>query len=188
MNKVIWIDEVERISHSQVLFDTNIWIMIEGFNEGAPQKKVDAYSGAYETLLRNENSILYNEYIVNEFCNTCARIEFNSYLLRTGRERKMSFKEYRRTDEFRESMLLIREACMNIVDACVYAPIGNTEGGMRRLVDEICEGRLDLTDIVIRDFCRANDVYLMTDDADYRGSGLKLISSNRRLANAPPPA
>lgn len=184
MIEVIWIEDVGKVRNAKVLFDTNIWIMIEGFNEGAPQRKVLAYSGAYETLLRNGNTILYNEYVINEFCNTCARIDFNAYVLRTGRERRMSFKDYRRTAEFRTAMELIREACLNIVDACLYAPVGDNEIGMRRLVDEICEGRLDFTDIVIRDFCRANGVYLMTDDADYRNSGVALISANRRLAGA----
>jgi ABC-type protease/lipase transport system fused ATPase/permease subunit len=88
------------------------------------------------------------------------------------------------TDEFRTAMERVREACLDIVDACTYAPVDSAGIGMRRLVDELCEGRLDFTDIVVRDFCRANGVHLMTDDADYRGSGLTLISADRRLVNA----
>ena len=34
MSNVVWVDQVGSIARSRVLFDTNIWIMIEGFNEG----------------------------------------------------------------------------------------------------------------------------------------------------------
>lgn len=181
MTDVTWIEDVSRISGQRILIDTNIWIMIEGFNEGAPQKKVNAYSGAYEALLRNGNTVLYNEHIVNEFCNTCARIEFNAHLVRSGRQGKMSFKEFRKTDAFLASMQLIREACMTIVEECDYAPFDLAAPAIPGLVDEICQGRLDFTDILIRNFCLANGAHLLTDDADFRGSGARVITSNRRF-------
>lgn len=183
MTKVVRVDEVHELKRSKVLFDTNIWIMIEGFNEGAPERKVSAYSNAYEKLLHNNNTILYNEHIINEFCNTCARIDFSAYLLRLGGNKRISFKEYRRTGEFKEAMRLVREACLDIIDSCAYAPVDSAEFDMRGLADEICQGELDFTDIVIRNFCRSNDVYLLTDDADFRNSGVKIISANRRFMN-----
>lgn len=178
MDKIIWVEQIGRIRNAKVLFDTNIWVMIEGFSEGAPRRKVEAYSAAYDTLLRNDNVVLYNDYIINEFCNICARIEYGTFLSGAGDKKALSFKEFRKTDQFRSAMVLIREACLNIVESCQYASV-QADLDVSGIVSELCAGKLDFTDIVLRDYCRSHSVLMLTDDSDFRGCGLTIITANR---------
>lgn len=179
MTRVVRTDQAATIVRSRILFDTNVWIMIEGFNQAAPRAKVEAYSAAYDALMRNGNEIIYNDYVINEFCNTCARIEYNAHL--AAGPGRPSFKEFRRSAEYEGVAAAIREACLNIFDACRYVPVGPQHLSVRDVVEEVCHGRRDFTDIVIVRFCRAEELLLMTDDADFADVGLTLISANKRL-------
>ena len=40
-NRVISTDQAATVIRARILFDTNVWIMIEGFNQAAPRSKVD---------------------------------------------------------------------------------------------------------------------------------------------------
>ena len=178
-NRVIATDQAATVIRSRILFDTNVWILIEGFNQAAPRSKVNAYSAAYDALLRNGNEIVYNDYIINEFCNTCARIAYNAHL--ASGPKQLAFKEFRRSAAFEGAAAAIREACLNIFDACRYVPVGPEHLSVLEIVEETCLGRRDFTDVVIERFCRAEAIILMTDDADFAASGVTLISANKRL-------
>ncbi|MGU3663820.1 hypothetical protein ACLBX9_06490 [Methylobacterium sp. A49B] len=178
-NRVTSTDQAATVVRSRILFDTNVWIMIEGFNQAAPRSKVEAYSAAYDALLRNGNEIVYNDYIINEFCNTCARIAYNAHL--ASGPKQIAFKDFRRSAAYEGVAAAIREACLNIVDAGRYIPIGPEHLGVMDIVDAACRARRDFTDVVIERFCRAEGILLMTDDADFAEADVMLISANKRL-------
>lgn len=178
-NRVISTDQAATVVRSRILFDTNVWIMIEGFNQAAPRAKVEAYSAAYDALLRNGNEIIYNDYIINEFCNSCARIAYNAHL--ASGPTRLAFKDFRQSTAYADAADAIREACLNIFDAGRYVPVGPEHLSVVDIVEAACRGRRDFTDVVIERFCRAEGVVLMTDDADFAEADVTLISANKRL-------
>ena len=66
MSEVISAKNV-AISKKRVLFDTNIWIFINGFGANSAQHRADIYSDAYAALIKNENTIVLNDYVLAEF-------------------------------------------------------------------------------------------------------------------------
>ena len=156
-----------RFNRRKVVLDTNIWIMIQGFDLYAPAKKVNAYSSAYKTLLVRENTIVINEYIIGEFCHVCAALEYES--LRTSDPNIPRFKRYRRLPEFRITLEGIRDTALHILDDCEFIPTNGKHYSATDLVQQFCEGILDFTDLVISEFCIKENFLLMSDDRDFWG-------------------
>jgi predicted nuclease of predicted toxin-antitoxin system len=42
-------------------------------------------------------------------------------------------------------------------------------------------GKADFNDQILAQLCRREELTLITDDGDFRGSGLKIVTANRRL-------
>ncbi|MCJ2080665.1 PIN domain-containing protein [Methylobacterium sp. J-090] len=179
MDRIVWIEQVDILHNEKILIDTNIWVMIEGFNEGAPRKKVEIYSSAYDTLLKNDNAILYNDHIINEFFNICARIAYANFQ-HSNRDPSITFKKFRKSDDFRAAMRLVQESCLNIIESSTPTDVGSSKD-IRRTVQELCEGTLDFVDLILRDYCLSEKVMILTDDSDFRGSGLTIITANRTM-------
>ena len=114
------------ISKKRVLFDTNIWIFINGFGANSAQHRADIYSDAYKALIRNENTIVLNDYVLGEFFNRCARMEYDLKKLELQREDALvpHFKEYRRSAEFTPVLESIRDTCLNMLDDCEFISVG----------------------------------------------------------------
>lgn len=181
MNDVINAKSID-LKGSRVVFDTNIWLLIFDFNAHSVPHKMEIYSDAYGTLLKNGNTIVVNDYILGEFCNRCTRIEYDVERSASEQPDKFpSYKEYRKTKEFRNSMEAARDTCLNIVDDHEFISIDGDHYNIREVLDRFCGGEMDFSDIILTDFCRKEDLYLMTDDRDFANSGIKLITANRRL-------
>jgi predicted nucleic acid-binding protein len=166
----------------RILFDTNVWIFIFDFNAVSVPFKMKAYSGAYKSLLQSDNSIVVNDYIIGEFCNRCTRILYESDKAASADPNSFpSYKRYRQTERFRSAMESVRDTCLNIIDDHEFVNTCGAHYEVRDVLATFCDGRLDFSDLVIIDFCRTEDLYLMTDDADFRGRGLKLITANKHL-------
>jgi hypothetical protein len=107
----------------RVLFDTNIWLFLNGYSNEA-KNRTDVYSEAYRRLLENENTIVVNDYILGEYCNRTCKIEYE--LLRKASDDPdsfPSFKRYRSTSEFAPVMGSVRDTCLNMIDDCEFLPI-----------------------------------------------------------------
>jgi hypothetical protein len=186
MTEVINTSDLKEVEGKRILFDANIWIMVEGFSASANQHKVNLYSSAYG-LLRQKNQILINDYVLGEFCNRCAKLEFDAHVaaleLPAG-SFQPQFKRFRQTPEFAGAMESVRDTCLNLLDDCVFVPAAAGEYHIDELLNEFCAGRLDFSDLVLREFCRKQDAMLMTDDADFAGCDLTLITANKWLLKA----
>ena len=51
-------------------------------------------------------------------------------------------------------------------------------------VEYFCTGELDFSDIIMAECCNHEDIYLMSDDHDFYGRDVKLISANKRTLRA----
>ena len=49
------------------------------------------------------------------------------------------------------------------------------------LMDEYAQGGADFNDQVIRNLCRSRNLTLITDDRDFNGQGISILTANRRL-------
>jgi len=172
------------IQGRRVLFDTNIWLMVNGYSN-AVRKKSDTYSEAYSALLKNDNTVIINDYVIGEYCNRSCKIEYENHKQSSpAPDAFPHFKQYRKSQEFQSVMESVRDTCLNLIDDCEFLPV---HGGQYKITDVLgryCDGTLDFSDIIMADYCTSESLVLMTDDADYAGCGLEIITANRRLLSA----
>jgi hypothetical protein len=167
------------IEGKNVLLDTNVWIIINGFCGSAPGPRLTVYSASFRRLLERSNTIVVNDYVLCEFANRCAKFE---YELAKGEDPSIpSFKSYRQSSEFAPTMEGVRDTCLNMLDDYEFRPVGRISCDLPKAVTEFCLGKLDLTDLILSQHCVAEDLYLMTDDIDFYGTGVKLITANKKL-------
>lgn len=180
MTKLIDASKV-AIKGRKVLFDTNIWLLLNGFSNSA-KKKSDVYSEAHKVLLQNDNTIVINDYVIGEFCNRSCKLEYESHKNASNDPNAFPyFKEYRKSSDFQPVMESVRDTCLNLIEECEFLPV---HGGQYKITDVLgryCDGTLDFTDLILADYCSAETMILMTDDADFAGCGLEVITANRRL-------
>lgn len=177
-DKAYRVGSSSAISRKRILFDTNIWIFINGVNQGADQEKVDGYSAAYSDLLRNDNEIIVTDYVISEFANRCVKIAYDLHCQDAGiKPDPREFKRVRKSAAFEAAMDEIRLNCLDLTRDCTYCPSGECFK-IEDVVNEFYSGKLDFTDIVLREFCKREEAIFMTDDGDFKGSGLTMITSN----------
>jgi hypothetical protein len=171
------------IEKARVLFDTTIWILINGFGANASPERVTLYSNAYKALLLRENKIVVNDYVIGEFYNRCAKMEYQ--IIKEEAERYeypvANFKAYRQTSSFAPILQSIRDTCLNIVDDCEYIPIDGGHFDIRTILNECCSECADFSDRVLIGFCKKENLCVMTDDADFANCGLNILTGNKKI-------
>jgi predicted nucleic acid-binding protein len=177
MTEVLDVNSLSLASEN-VLFDTNIWIFIEGFC-GSGARQTDIYSNAYSRLLKQNNTIFVNDYVLGEFSNRCSRYEYD--LLKGADASLPSYKRYRRSSDFRPVMESIRDTCLHILEDCEYLSVGKSECDLERVMEEFHLGEIDFSDLMLANHCCQEKLYLMTDDMDFQGRGVPIITANKRL-------
>jgi hypothetical protein len=182
------------ITGKKVLFDTNIWLLLDGPSFGVQQQREANYSNAYK-YIKDNNTLVTNEYIMAEYCNRYVKIVYNAHLdehendqnekqmtrAEKARNKFPSFKRYRTTVDFRDTLESARDTCLNFFEECEFIPVSTDKDSAGRFVDEFSDGLLDFSDLVLRDYCIREDLCLMTDDADFCGCDIHIITANPKV-------
>jgi hypothetical protein len=177
-NKIIDASAIS-IERKKVLFDANIWIIINGFCGHGPGRRLNIYSDAYKQLLVRNNKIIVNDYVLGEFTNKSTRFEYA--LAQQANPALSSFKAYRQSAVFVPTMESIRDTCLHLIEDCEFIRVGRTDFDILEIIKEFCEGKLDFSDLILTQQCFHEDLYLMTDDFDFCDTGLRIITANRKL-------
>ena len=173
---------MKKINESKVFFDTNIWIFIYCEIANSNRFKVNKYSRAFSTLRRSGNPIFTDITIISEFVNRYLRIAYYNYLQKEDLKQKdCDFKRgYRITSDFSEAW---KNVC-NIVNNRIlpFTEIINIEYN-RKSLGELLDPLIvdtDFNDTHIINLCKVNNMHLLTDDGDFKNSGIRVISENQK--------
>jgi hypothetical protein len=183
MNKVTDVRGAISLQNSRVFFDTNIWILIYGFAADAAKYKRDLYSAGYKQLLDRKNVVVLNDYVVGEFFNRCTKFEYE--IIKNEKESAGEvmppLKSFRQSAEFTSKLEGIRDTCLHMLDDCEFVSVEGRHYDIESIVADCCAECADFSDLVLIEFCREEKLCVMTDDADYDGSGLDIITANRKI-------
>lgn len=159
----------------QLLLDTNIWMLVYG-----PQKPGDArvatYSQALANILAANSRIYIDVLIISEFLNTYARLKWNVLGKPLG-----DFKQFRKSANFKPIAREIAADLKRVLKHCSRIENDFAALDIEGLVDEYAAGDADFNDQVLADLCRKRGLTLVTDDGDFGGRGVTLVTANRRL-------
>lgn len=159
----------------QLLLDTNIWLFIYG-----PQKPGDSkmaiYSQALANILAAQSRIYIDVLIVSEFINAYARLKWNVM----GKPHA-DFKRFRKSQDFKP---IAQDIAADV--KCVLRHCSRIENGFEALdidglIAEYAVGDADFNDQVIAALCRRKGLKLVTDDGDFNGQGIPVVTANKRL-------
>jgi len=160
-----------------VLFDTNIWIYIYGNDPRAETTAV--YSDFYDSVIKSGNTVVVNEQVISEFFNRFCKMEFETLF---GKAKLRHFKHLRKTsNEFKEKIEAVKEICLEILDSCTYQQSNLEQDCLVGNLNDVTNGRLDLTDAALVSECVAGGYILVSHDGDFAGSDIKFATANRRV-------
>lgn len=158
----------------ELLLDANIWIYVQG---PLPRdEKVDVYSGALARIIAAKSRVYIDVLVVSEFINTYARLKWrhvsNSF---------PNFKQFRKSREFKPVAQDIAADVKLVLKHCTRVASGFETLAIDTLIDEYAEGNSDFNDQVLTTLCKGAALKLVTDDADFKGRGIPIITANHKL-------
>ena len=158
----------------ELLLDANIWLLVYG-----PQKpgdrRVAVYSQALAKILAAKSRIYIDVLIVSEFINSYARLKWK--LLSPPLE----FKAFRKSSVFKPVAQDIAADVKRVLQHCTRVENGFESLAIDNLIDEYAVGDSDFNDQILTTLCKRKGLKLVTDDSDFKGQEILVITDNRRL-------
>lgn len=163
------------LREEELFLDANIWVFVFG-----PQRpgnvRVAAYSSAFSQMLSQNCRIYIDVLVLSEFINTYARLRW-----RTGGGLKSDFKQFRQSQDFKPLARDIAEDTQRLMKHCIQIDDGFESLDISSLIAEYAAGDSDFNDQVIASLCERRRFKLVTDDGDFAGQGISVLTANRRL-------
>lgn len=168
----------------RVFFDTNIWLRIN--NPFAPERgeKVRVYSNAYREIINLDLKIHIDIVVLSEYINRLSRMRFDIWKGENPDLGEMEFKEYRGTDDFTEAAETIKLSVNEILMDCKPINTNFSSFNLTRLMDDFGNGKKDFNDLLIVEDCTKNNLVLVTDDIDFHGMPISILTYNQKLLHS----
>lgn len=171
------VSHVERYDFTpedELFLDTNIWLFIYG-PQNPTSTKMYTYSSAFHHILKAQSRIYIDVLVISEFINVYARQQ--QKLIAPDAQ----FKEFRNSQDFKPIAQEIADNVKRVLSHCsqIESRFETLDGD--GLMNEYAKGGTDFNDQVIRELCNSRDLKLVTDDGDFGGQGISIITANKRL-------
>ena len=114
--------------------------------------------------------------IVSEFINTYARIKWKLIAPHIN-----PFKVFRKSEEFKAIAQDIAADVRHVLNHCSRVENGFETLDIEGLMAEYAVGDSDFNDQIIVALCQRKGLKLVTDDGDFGGQGISIVTANKRL-------
>ena len=131
-----------------------------------------AYSSALRRILEAQSHIYIDVLVVSEFINTYARLKWQ---LSEGNK---TFKELRNSPDFKPIAQEVADSTKRVLNHCSRVENRFEALDVNGLLNEYAEGGTDFNDQVIRALCNRRGLKLITDDGDFDGQGISIITGS----------
>lgn len=163
------------VPDDNVLLDTNIWMLVFGPTRPC-DKRVSTYSRAFARLLAARCSIFIDALVLSEFINTYARLRWN-----VAGKPQGNFKKFRQSSHFKPLAQDIASDARRILKHCDRVESGFETVDIADVLTEFEAGYSDFNDQMLARICKSRGLKLLTDDRDFRGQGIPILTANQRL-------
>lgn len=184
INQAVHVKNYSFGPQDKLFFDANVWIFLYGpqKQDNFPGNRMSAYSSAFNRALRAHSHIYIDVLIVSEFINTYARRKWRIFnqTARPGREREF-FKDFRDSSDFKPVAKEIAHKIRRILKYCHKIESGFETLKIDSLIRRYENGGTDFNDQVFTQLCETRGFKLVTDDADFKGQGISILTANGRL-------
>ena len=174
-NRAMLVNNYNFTSEDKLFLDANIWLYIYG-----PQKPrgywTNIYSQALARILTAKSHIFIDVLIVSEFINVYARQKFDLVAPKGQR-----FKNFRKDSGFKPVAQDIAADVKRVLSHCSRIESGFATMEKDDLLSDFAAGKYDFNDQVIAELCKREGLTLITNDGDFRGQGIPVLTANQRL-------
>jgi len=175
MNQISDISSHSFSKNDQLFLDTNIWLSIYG-PMAYTQKRASTYSKALLDIRKFGCLVFIDILVVSEFINTYARWEYKQSLTKYN-----TFKDFRKSSTFTVIAKDISNNVKRIINQCKRCGYDFVKEDIEKLLTEFGCGDFDFNDQIFTEICKSNRLILVTDDGDFKGSGLTILTANSYL-------
>jgi hypothetical protein len=167
-----------RFSRDERLFpDANVWLSVCG-PLALQDWRTQIYSGALGDMRKAGSLIFLDVLVLSEFVNSFARVEYQRL---PPEQKPPDFKAFRKSRLFEPVARDIATEARRMVARTTRCDSLFDSLDVAALIAEYEAGQSDFNDQMIREICKANGFTLVTHDADFKTSGIRILTANPQL-------
>lgn len=180
------LNDINSLEEKEIFLDTNIWIYLFCSIVGKRKFIADNYAKAFKVLIHSKQKLWTDISVLSEFVNRYLRDAFGIYKTNNGKGEGFQYKrDYQKTDDFKENLQSVVSTVKNkILAKASVANLAYENEDMEELIGNLEDRLIDFNDLHIERLCEKNGFMLLTNDGDYAGSSLDIISGNPKLLKA----
>lgn len=166
-------------SAGRFFFDTNVWLCLYGPVTATKRREAKVYSRALRDMRCAQSRIYLDPLVLSEFINTFARQEWQK--ARDTDRSVEDFKSFRNGPLFppiAEEIACSATKMLRLAKRCQWRFDAADVGSM---LAEFAQGHTDFNDQALAGLCKEQALTLVTHDADFKGTGIPILTANRRL-------
>jgi predicted nucleic acid-binding protein len=175
MTSVYSTRNLSKVREREIFFDANVLIYIFWPTRNSRDKY---YTSAFNYILKQGNPILIDFNIVSEVVNRVFKLAYEKHVNKKG---WLRIKEYRNRQEGKDKL---NEIFITIKDDILtrFDVVG--KGFSKSDIDSfLVVDTLDFNDKGIVSICKENNFVLLTNDQDFIGTDIDILTSNPAILN-----
>ena len=165
------------------LFDTNIWLDLNPpmpVMDHRDKRRQERYGKLLKAILTAGHPIARCDTVLSEYVNRFIRAQYDLWCQTSSG----TLKEWRSCQDYRDMASGLSDELHHTMGCCV------AEGWTVPSIDldaagaALQLGEFDFNDYLLAEFCRVNDLVLVTHDKDFAAIDVDVVTANRRLVSA----
>lgn len=174
-HKAMSVSNYSFTSKDRLFLDANIWLYLHGPLQPSAHRHVKIYSQAFKRILSENCQLNIDVLVVSEFVNRYARILWKNV------RPKEDYKKFRNGPRFKPVAQNIAADVRLVLQHCSRIESGFAILEINDLLNDYAAGSSDFNDQVITELCKEKGLTLITNDGDFKGQGIPLLTANQRL-------
>jgi predicted nucleic acid-binding protein len=178
MKKRYKLTDIPTLTGKGMFFDANVLLYI--FWPTGKDKFEQEYSKIFGILVREKIQLFIDFLVISEVINSAIRIEYYKFLALSGLDKSQyNFKRYRDSNDGQTTLNEIYQVISKKVTV-MFKVIGK-----EYTIDDIKKflvlDKIDFNDKAIESLCNEFNLVFVTNDSDFKGSDLDILSSNYNI-------
>lgn len=163
----------------RLMLDSNVWLFVLG-PRGPLDWGVKTYTRVFQRIIVSGCRPYVDQAVLGEFVGRYLRIKYD--LLRESDPAVPNwYKPFRESRYFAPIAAGAAADAKRLLSLSVKTSVRFEAVDVFGLLDSFAQGRLDVGDLLILEICRTQGLTLVTDDADFKGLGIPILTANRKL-------
>lgn len=162
--------DLSKIQERKIFVDANVLIYIFWSSKGTRSK---IYTSVLQDIIKQKNTMYIDFNIVSEVVNRVFKTEYDNHMKENG---YLRLKEYRTMQEGKDTLsniyMIFKKQILTQIEI-----IGKSFS-RADIENFLVVESLDFNDKAIVSICKENNLVLLTNDYDFKGTDIDILTSN----------